>query len=158
MRKTLFVAISIMVCLIFLTGFILDKPTTDDEFSDEIVLISLNESATRGFGQYMLDDFQEIGVSSVRELTASDAEIRILSLTLKNPGKENVLNAIELLKKRPDVASAGPSYYGAIATSTETTPIHKVLVALLGILLTLIIVFILKHKSKNRTAKEECKS
>ena len=36
---------------------------------------------------------------------------QILCLELKNPGKQNVLNAIKILEKHPDVKYAGPDYY-----------------------------------------------
>ena len=35
---------------------------------------------------------------------------QILCLELKNPGKQNVLNAIKVLEKHPDVKYAGPDY------------------------------------------------
>ena len=36
---------------------------------------------------------------------------QILCLELKKPGKQNVLNAIKVLEKHPDVKYAGPDYY-----------------------------------------------
>ena len=99
------------------------------EFSGERILIVLNSNLSELNRVYSVDDFPEIELDSVEELTylsrnalieqisstnyenfpmvINDATYkRILSLKLKNPTKENVLRGINELMEREDVFSA----------------------------------------------------
>lgn len=105
-------------------------------FAEDLVLVVLTDEETKTFRNYTNEDFPEIEISSVKELTKSSKEKlskqlyddnakinysnnyemeieeesyrSILCLTLANKGKENVLKAIEILKQRDDIISAEP--------------------------------------------------
>lgn len=105
-------------------------------FAEDRVLVVLTDEETKTFRNYTNEDFPEIEISSVKELTKSSKEKlskqlyddnakinysnnyemeieeesyrSILCLTLANKGKENVLKAIEILKQRDDIISAEP--------------------------------------------------
>lgn len=112
---------------------ILCNATIEDDFSDENVLIVLNEQYNHK--EYTIADFVDIGCESVNELTKTATETivnnlennlvnkekykRVLSLQLKNKTKENVLDAIDILISRDDVLYAGPNYIFSI---TSTVP------------------------------------
>ena len=93
--------------------------TIEDEFAeDRVVVVVKQKSGTTIFTEH---DFAEIDVVAVENLSypQEDAAIHsagqegekiILSLTLRDSGKRNVLNAIKLLEKREDVISAEPDY------------------------------------------------
>lgn len=112
-----------------------DNPTSNSEtnadFAEDRVLVVLSKQETMRFKNYTKDDFPEIGASSIDELTQSSSEVlerqinslsiknnemeidvdsyrTILSITLNQPGKENVLRAIDQLEKRSDVLVAEP--------------------------------------------------
>lgn len=99
------------------------------EFSSERILVVLNSNITELNKVYTVDDFPEIELDSIKELTDLSRNAlleqvqstdlnnfsmiinaanykRILSLKLKNPTKENVLRGINELKERDDVFSA----------------------------------------------------
>ena len=99
------------------------------EFSSERILVVLNSNITELNKVYTVDDFPEIELDSIKELTDLSRNAlleqvlsidlnnfsmiinaatykRILSLKLKNPTKENVLRGINELMKRDDVSSA----------------------------------------------------
>ena len=115
------------------------KASVDDEFTNDIILVSLTQEATLRFKEYSIEDFPELKLARVSEMTenlASRAELqvrndasgkvatnsskrvdiekfrRILQLELSEPSKEAVLEAISILEKREDVRSASPNYIG----------------------------------------------
>jgi uncharacterized repeat protein (TIGR02543 family) len=62
---------------------------------------------------WTIDDFAEldlINAEQIAEFSASDRVVLLLHLT--NPGKDNVLAAIELLNQRGDVIYAQPNHFG----------------------------------------------
>jgi thermitase len=126
------------------------KATIDDNFTEDALLITLTQDAIFNFRQYSTLDFPEINLVSVTEITDelysrveqqirndangisnktnSDSKIdvdsfrRIFKLELLEPGKENVLKAIELLEKRDDIRSAEPNYIGEFSTLSPNDP------------------------------------
>lgn len=122
-------------------------------FAEDRVLVVLSDRATKSFRNYTKDDFSEIEISSIKELTKSskekvlkqlndvnvkdtcsnnyemriDADIyrRILCLTLVNKGKENVLKAIELLKRREDIISAEPDCVLHVEATNPNDPDYQ---------------------------------
>ncbi len=93
--------------------------TIEDEFAEDRVVVVVKQKS--GTTIFTVQDFAEIDAVAVENLSypQEDASILsaeqegekiILSLTLHNPGKRNVLNAIKLLEKRKDVISAEPDY------------------------------------------------
>lgn len=103
--------------------------TLDDEFEEYSVMVVMTNIASLQFNTYTPEDFPEIQCADVNDLsTASASRVQaklngeyikdvdiyeynqILCLRLKNPGKQNVLDAIKELEKREDIKSASPNY------------------------------------------------
>ena len=114
----------------------------------------LNRQETLRFKKWDIDDFPEIDIISVENLTATSENVvnadltrrkygetyqtknvkhvskskinaeefkTILCLTLKNSGKENVLNAIERLRHRTDIITAEPDYAFTFTSTPNDT-------------------------------------
>lgn len=122
-------------------------------FAEDRVLVVLSNKETKSFRNYTKDDFSEIKISSVKELTKSskeklvkqlndvnaknsysnnygmtideDSYRRILCLTLANKGRENVLKAIELLKQREDIISAEPDCVLHVEATNPNDPDYQ---------------------------------
>lgn len=108
--------------------------TIDDEFADNKVMVVLTESASRSDKDYSVADFISYGCIEVKDLTefatqtvqsGVDNELvntenykRVLSLTLNQNSKENVLQVINSLIEREDVLYVGPDY---IMTTSSTS-------------------------------------
>ena len=107
--------------------------TLDDEFEEYSVMVVMTNIASLQFNTYTPEDFPEIQCADVNDLsTASASRVQaklngeyikdvniyeynqILCLRLKNPGKQNVLDAIKELEKREDIKSASPNYIYSI--------------------------------------------
>ncbi len=121
---------------LFMFSGVSDRSEIDDlcneDFANDRVIIVLTKEATRQFLDYGPEDFPEVELDEVVDLTSftvdwvekkikgipTDREMlvnveefkRILSLRLANPSKKNVLRAVALLEQREDVQSASPSY------------------------------------------------
>ena len=121
---------------LFMFSGVSDRSEIDDlcneDFANDRVIIVLTKEATRQFLDYGPEDFPEVELDEVVDLTSftvdwvekkikgipTDREMlvnveefkRILSLRLANPSKKNVLRAVALLEQRKDVQSASPSY------------------------------------------------
>lgn len=103
--------------------------TENGKFSSERILVVLHSNVDELNKVYSIDDFPEIELDSIKELTHLsrnalieqlssndvinnhmtinvDTYKRILSLKLKNPTKENVLRGINELMKRDEILSA----------------------------------------------------
>jgi len=113
------------------------EATIDDDFADGTIMVVLYGGATRSFKNYSAEDFSELNLNSVTELTFSTEELlsaerknrgtsmeingdayrRILKLELAEPSKENVLEAIQLLEERTDVIYVGPDYAMKLCTT-----------------------------------------
>jgi len=109
--------------------------TLDNSFSESSVLVLLTKQASASLKVYTSADFNEIGCSSVYDLTSATTEKvqesltlgeqpqeynRILKLNLTNPSKTEVLNAINELIERDDVKYAGPDYF--LNENTSSVP------------------------------------
>lgn len=106
--------------------------TMDDDFADDRILVTIQNDYSLAFHTYTPEDFPEIKCVKVEELTSGEYEKaivegnplpddhpwkdqidihkyhQILCITLKNPGKKNVLKAIEKLEKRVDIIYVAP--------------------------------------------------
>ena len=128
------------------------KATLEDQFADDGVLVVLSNKASLQFQEFKSSDFSEIGclavtdyssasgkkvqaqVEALSEAKASPNELRsvdttkihtfnqVLYLELANPGKKNVLDAIDKLMLREDVIYAGPNYIYSLEP-VSTTPV-----------------------------------
>ena len=145
--------------ILFLTGIseyansevneekIYSTATLDESFTDDIILVTLTREATFRFKEYTVEDFSEIKLVSIVEMT-EQTSIRvkrqvednsqnnnhlstidttsyrsILKLELAEKSKENVLESIGVLEKRNDVLSASPNYIGEYLR-TPNDPIY----------------------------------
>ena len=112
-----------MVCImVAVTLFGCGKQRQD--FAYDVVLVVLTKEATieSDLGRnYKLEDFAEIGITKIDILStlsldfvANPYEFRSsLKLTLKKPSRENVLDAVEKLKKRSDIDDASVDGYAS---------------------------------------------
>ena len=107
--------------------------TLDDDFSEDKILVSIQNDYGLALHTYTPEDFPEIACIEVEDLTDAYFEDiqaildgnpnppamgmdqidiykfhQILCITLKNPGKKNVLKAIKKLEKRVDIIHVGP--------------------------------------------------
>ena len=130
------------------------KSSIQENFADDKILVVLNRQETLRFKKWDIDDFPEIDIISVENLTATSENVvnadltrrkygetyqtknvkhvskskinaeefkTILCLTLKNSGKENVLNAIERLRHRTDIITAEPDYAFTFTSTPNDT-------------------------------------
>ena len=85
-------------------------------FADDRFMVVFNKETSRKALDYTPEDFPEIDCVRVEDLTEwskkNDRETysQIVMIYIAEPGKQNVLDAIELIKLRDDVISAGPDY------------------------------------------------
>lgn len=123
--------------------------TMNDQFSDDTVLVVLNERASYSAKNYTTNDFSAFGCSKIQDLTQEATRVvqqnnpqgraflntenvistnelvnvenykRVLSLKLGTKSKQNVLNVIKELEKRNDVYYAGPDYKIAAQSTTN---------------------------------------
>ncbi len=94
--------------------------TLEDDFADDVIMVTITNAVSIGSKRYTADDFVSINCIDVNDIFAG-AELkehynpskfhRILALTISNPSKQNVLDAIDILEQRDDVLSAEPNYY-----------------------------------------------
>ena len=110
---------------------ILCNATINDSFSEERILVVLNEENSYSSKEYNRNDFNINNCNEVRDLTSySDnaknlsetklkAKKRVLSLELINSSKEYVLETINELIKREDVLYAGPDYKITLASTVS---------------------------------------
>lgn len=105
-----------------------------DNYDDDTVIVVLTQAKSLEFKSYSVEDFSSVELSAVENLMAYTAEQieaakegvykiaaenyrQILLLTLANPGKENVLAAVEELEKIEWVESASPNYVYSLTAS-----------------------------------------
>ncbi len=80
----------------------------DGEFDIEGVSVSIRPEYNGK--NYTVGDFPELEITNVHLIYESKSGACLLKLTLKNPGRQNVIDAVKLLRKRADVAYAEPDY------------------------------------------------
>lgn len=130
---------------------VFNNATLEDDFTDDIILVTLTRDATFKFKEYTISDFPDIQLANVAEMTELTSDRvkkqikdislgkndyidrdridpnifrRILKLELAEKSKENVLRSINLLEKRNDVLSASPNYIGEYLTNTPNDPLY----------------------------------
>jgi len=116
------------------------KVSLDDNFADDRIIVVLNNQTSLSFKEFSVQDFDEINVKNIKDLSSSagyrvesamtnvvdhvtkNAPLvpyegiplsnynQILCLELSNPGKTNVISAIKQLQKCEDVLLAAPDY------------------------------------------------
>ena len=120
--------------------------TLDDDFCDSRIIVVMNRQASRDLRYISTREFSEVGISSVEDVSPAlqlaknsraesmmmngtssnidpdwnvdtDNFRRILTLTLRNPGRENVLRAIRVLERRGDIVGAEPNFYEGLDTN-----------------------------------------
>jgi len=114
MKKLVSVA---AVMLVILMGVVMVGCEEKYDFANDVIIVWLNEDAsllanTNGY-IYTPEDFDESVFIDVKN-TRFAPDTLFLVLTLKNPSHKEVLRLIDVLKDRPDVKYAGPSYRGEI--------------------------------------------
>ena len=126
--------------------------TLNEEFSDNRVLVVMNNKTSLQFNEYNQSNFTEIDCVSVRDMSnGASQKVRmqydalmdavtsrsavpdyvnvdylskynqIICLELEQPGKKNVLAAIETLEDRDDILYVGPDYIFTMDTLSSTT-------------------------------------
>ncbi len=99
----------------------LASPDINDDFADDSIIVTMKNQYSAINGTWTTDDFLPVEVVAVTDLRPipqdrvqeyqAKPEFRtILCLTLANPGKENVLQAIATLNEREDILAAEPNY------------------------------------------------
>lgn len=105
---------------------VIDNATLANKFDPSVILLSLTKKASVSLKNYTVEDFPEIECESVKDSSSSTTkkvqeslqkgEIpqiyhRLLTIKLKIPSKQAVLDAIDLLITREDVYGAGINGY-----------------------------------------------
>ena len=89
--------------------------TVQDDFKDNrIIIVTFSEY---NLYSYTVEDFAEIGCIALQNLWYDQEDltkVRIISLTLGEQSKQNVLDCIKILQQRIDLKSVEPSYNIAI--------------------------------------------
>ena len=99
----------------------LASPDINDNFVDDSIIVTMKNQYSTINGTWTTDDFlpvetvavtdlRPIPEDQVQEYQAKPEFRTILCLTLANPGKENVLQAIAILNEREDILAAEPNY------------------------------------------------
>lgn len=95
--------------------------TLEDDFADnEILIVLMPEYNTKA---YTATDFSEIDCTELEELSINvkpGALGKIFLLTIPGHSKQNVLDAIKLLEKRPDIYSAEPNHISHLEDGSVT--------------------------------------
>ena len=137
-KKSLFIFISCMILTFFISfndfslnvyaqvneDKIYSNATIDDEFTDNRVMVVLNNNASQLNKEYSINDFKNINCINVIELNDNDDKQlvdynKVLCLEFDYHSKYEVLNSIDLLMKRDDVLYAGPDYILGMASTTS---------------------------------------
>ena len=109
---------------VFMSGLAMggcSRGENEPEFSYETIIVQLtveaSDAATLSGHVFTPADFPEVALSEVRLPRGPDGPIptplgmrMFLFLTLENPGRDNVLNAVNALNGRSDVYRADLSY------------------------------------------------
>lgn len=113
------------------------------DFADDTIMVVLTNKVSLSTKRYTVADFPEISCVEVTDLTEelwqevinhqhsidcnperetkTESFNRILKLTISNPGKSNVVDAIRKLEKRDDVKAVDPNYNCSSATIPDDT-------------------------------------
>jgi len=82
------------------------------EFAYDMVLVRLTQEVVDSGKVYTIEYFPEINLSKVEYVSYDTfVDYSRLNLYLLEPSKENVLDAVQLLKQRSDILYASPNYY-----------------------------------------------
>lgn len=84
----------------------INVPAERPDFAYDRVNVRITLERTNMNKEYTVEEFSEVELVSIENQNLEYLEGDSLTLYLKNPGKENVLNAVELLKKNPIVKYA----------------------------------------------------
>ena len=99
------------VMVVAVGGFFVGCGGNKQEFCYESLTISLtreaSEVAIANNHIFTVNDFPEVALAEIVTRWDWSGPYIGLVLRLKNPGRQNVLNAIEVLQQRDDVLSAG---------------------------------------------------
>ena len=117
------------------------SPSAEENFADSRVIVVMSNEASLELNDYTTEDFPEVECKEVKDFSSSKKEKarnqlekinyafhnqtslesenivsfknynQIICIELQNIGKENVLNAINLLQKREDVLYVEPDYF-----------------------------------------------
>ena len=87
-----------------------------EKFSYERIIVSMTEEASAAKAAHLFtpdDFFPDVVLSEVSVLTEPHTPVyrTMLLLTLKNPGRDNVLRAVDALNRRSDVHRASLNYF-----------------------------------------------
>ena len=97
---------------------IISNITANDDFADDSILIIIDGNFTDW--RIYAKDFEIAGIEvtlvyclTVTNMETIDRDLfrHIYSITLKNKGKQNIINAIKKLEKLPFIKYAGPNFY-----------------------------------------------
>ena len=116
------------------------RATIEDDFSDNTIMVVLKHDVSMELKEYSIEDFPEVGIKSVTDLSASAREKasvqlekinyaffnrtsleneevvsyknynQVICLELEERGKDKVLSAIEIIEDREDIIYAGPDF------------------------------------------------
>ena len=109
-----------------------------NDYADDRIIVSLSNDVSKKLKDYSINDFPELLLEKVTDLTQTSKEIlrkrsgnfdvsdgvsinrynQTLCLFLKYPGFDNVKNAIERLKGRNDIVTISPDYCTELCSVT----------------------------------------
>ena len=75
------------------------------EFTDELVIVVLTDEARLRIDEYTVDDFRQINPAHIEKVGKN-----FIFITLSEPGREQVLRAVYILKLRSDIKIAAPDF------------------------------------------------
>ena len=105
------------------TDRIVCQATLEDNFADDCVLVVIDAEHSEINKEFRLEDFPGVDITEIRDLSYITGDPysnpylntvgfkQILKLTLKNSGKEEVLEQIKNLERLDFIYSAEPDYY-----------------------------------------------
>lgn len=130
---------------------IYSNATIDDDFADDKVIVVMKHNISMEFKSYTVSDFAEINAEGINDLTYAvglqvkaktekvnivtnegvivnsdnnsnvDTYNQIITIELKEKGKQNVLNAIKTLEENDDIMYVGPDYIYRLASTEPPT-------------------------------------
>ena len=104
------------VMVVAVGGFLVGCGGGGPKFSYELVEVVMTVEASQRSEPFTVNDFPELNLAQVRDWSEYFTWIRKgeLTLTLAEPSRQNVLQAVYLLNSRDDIYSAALSYFVSI--------------------------------------------
>ena len=132
MKKYIALFLTALIIFAALNGFAANEGE-ESEFEEDSVLAVLKTE--NGISLFSSDPFEGLGIAKTENLDAAPGGVSLLAetggevtlkLTLEKPGKENVLETVEKLRRMPQIIFTGFPIIRMIRTSYQEISTHLI--------------------------------